>query len=423
VKNNSAEISKALFTALLSVLLIFSGCRKKTPAPDSYDANLISRLYGRSEISVHILLEENIIDCLFETAGAFSITCPENLIPKASFEKTVEPVKIELRNGNISFGGWMCTASEIIITTDEPHIFTLNNSAYRGNLRLILRPDANSFDVINQLAIEPYLAGVIGAEMPSYWEAAALEAQTITARTYCLYIQNRFGRNRNWDLRRTQANQVYRGISAESPRIWRAVNQTIGLVLTCRVSDGNYDIFPTYYSSSCGGHTENSANVFGDSFEALVGVKCTYCKSTARAKDFNWPDVSFKKSFVNDRLTARYPKLKELETIVNISPASQSDYDDFTRLTRFRLAGSNGKVDFLRAEDFRLAIDSTGMKIKSTGFELKESNENWIFTKGRGFGHGVGFCQCGAQAMAREQKNAEEILMYYYPCSKLKKIY
>jgi stage II sporulation protein D len=49
--------------------------------------------------------------------------------------------------------------------------------------------------------------------------------------------------------------------------------------------------------------------------------------------------------------------------------------------------------------------------------------EKWVFSSGRGFGHAVGMCQCGAEGMARQGNSAEKILYYYYPGSKLIRVY
>ncbi|NQT00595.1 MAG: SpoIID/LytB domain-containing protein, partial [Planctomycetes bacterium] len=96
---------------------------------------------------------------------------------------------------------------------------------------------------------------------------------------------------------------------------------------------------------------------------------------------------------------------------------------DFSRLTKIKLLGSNGKIDSLRAEDFRLAIDPTGLKLKSAICQMVKRGDKWEFSSGRGWGHGVGMCQCGAQGMARKGKNSKQILSYYYPDSRIISIY
>lgn len=373
---------------------------------------------------VRALLLDNAEACTLKIESSFSITDDPNLqtqLPTARFDQIDAPISIQLINGEITIGGRPFMNDEVIIFPDEPYIFKLNGDAYRGKLKLIINPDGSSFDAVNLVPPDAYLAGVVSAEMPNYWEPEALKAQAIAARTYCFYIKKRFGGNRKWDIKKTAAHQVYRGISAESTQIWNIVNQTKGQVLVCKQTDGTEDIFPTYYSSVCGGHTENSKNVFGDSFEPLIGVPCPYCRNVAKPKFFFWPMIQFDNTYVITRLLRRYPNLKQLGEIINIEPTEQSDYEnaEFSRLTKITLFGSNGKSDFLRAEDFRLAIDPTGRKLRSTICQIAKRGDKWEFSSGRGWGHGVGMCQCGAQGMARQGKNAEQILSYYYPSSKI----
>jgi stage II sporulation protein D len=212
-------------------------------------------------------------------------------------------------------------------------------------------------------------------------------------------------------------------MSAESAQIWDAVNQTKGQVLSCKQADGTEEILPAYYSSTCGGHTENSRNVFGDSFETLIGVRCPYCQDVAKPKFFFWPMVQFDKANVTARLLERYPALETLGEIADIHAVDQTDHGDFVRLTNIKLTGSTGKSDYLRAEDFRLALDPSGRKLRSTAFQIVELGAKWAFFSGRGWGHGVGLCQCGAEGMARKGQKAEQILAYYYPASRIINLY
>ncbi|MFQ6036295.1 MAG: SpoIID/LytB domain-containing protein, partial [Sedimentisphaerales bacterium] len=364
--------------------------------------------------------------CTLQASSPFSVTDtepdPQTLTRPARFPPA-GVAKVGISDGRITIAGRPFTGDKLIAQPDDPHIFNLNGDNYRGKLEFRINPDGSSFDVINLVPLEPYLAGVVGAEMPDYWEPEALKAQAIAARTYCLYIKNRFGNNRHWDVTKTQANQVYLGVKAESAPVWSAVNDTYGQVLVCKHPNGNEDIFPTYYSSICGGHTENGENVFGDSFEPLVGVACPYCKDVAKISLFFWPMAQFDKATVQTKLFQKYPRLRRLGEITNIMEAEKSDYGRFSRLTKVKLVGSADKSDFLRAEDLRLTIDPTGRKIKSTICRIVEWNNKWAFLAGRGWGHGVGMCQCGAQGLARQGKTAIEILYYYYPNSKMVRVY
>jgi len=405
------------FLVLLSACGGLVGCKARQPTAPT------PQMDAKPQFQVRVLLLNNITACTLKTSSPYSII--ESI---DDFQSTIEnrksgiPVSIQLTAGRITIAGQPFTNDQLTILPDNPHIFNLNGDSYRGKLKLIVNPDSNSFDVVNVVPLESYLAGVVGAEMPGYWEPEALKAQAIAARTYCMHIKKQFGSNRAWDVSKTQAHQVYLGVSAESAQVWDAVNQTQGQVLVCKHSDGGEDIFPAYYSSTCGGHTENSSNVFGDSFEPLVGVPCPYCKDVAKPTFFSWSDVQFDSNNITARLLQRYPTLKQLGEIADITTARQSNYEDFSRLTEVKLLGSTGKSDFLKAEDLRLTIDPTGRKLKSTICQIIKSGDKWAFLSGRGYGHGVGMCQCGAQAMARQRYTAQQILSYYYPGSKISTI-
>jgi stage II sporulation protein D len=420
-------IWKSRFFEVTSVILFslwvvfYAGCKPRelvrpTPQMDT-----------ESQFGVRVLLLESTTDFTIHIGSPFSLSkfSPDSQVEPlvARFDKLDRPCTVQVTAGKIVVAGRSFEDSGVIICPDSPHIFSLNGDEYRGKLKLILAADGNSVDVINVVPVEPYLAGVVGAEMPDYWELEALKAQAVAARTYCLYNKQRFGSRRVWDVKKTQASQVYRGVSAESAQIWEAVNRTSGQVLTCKHTSGEEDIFPAYYSSACGGHTENSENVFGDSYGPLVGVSCPYCKDVAKLSIFFWPMAKFDLTTVTARLHQRYPKLKELGEITKIISVERSDYGGFSRIVKVELFGSTGKSDFLRGEDLRLAIDPTGLKIKSTICHIVKWDQDWAFVAGRGWGHGVGMCQCGAQGMARQGKSAKEVLRYYFPGAKIINIY
>ena len=404
---------------------MLSGCRrKKEVAQPPAMPDL------KTQPSVRVLLLNDVTEFIFSCDESITVTDSDAQLRLSHFGTADGPVPVSFANSRISFGRWSCSAEQLNILPDSNAIVSVNGRRYRGQLKIVTARDGNSFDVVNVVGVEEYLAGVIGAEMPSYWEPQALEAQTIAARTYCLYIKKRFGANRHWDVRKTAANQVYNGVSEESQAVWRAIGETAGKVLVCKQADGAEDIFPSYYGSVCAGHTENSKNVFGDVFSAghltvepLQGVTCKYCAKIAKRDFLKWPSVYVPKAKLYSKLAARYPSLKRLKNIEEISAISSSRYDGLTRITRIKLTDSNGASDTLRAEDFRLAVDPTGHKIKSAAFKIQNAAGRWAFVSGKGYGHGVGMCQCGAEGLARKGKTTEQILSFYYPGAKIKKLY
>jgi stage II sporulation protein D len=79
-----------------------------------------------------------------------------------------------------------------------------------------------------------------------------------------------------------------------------------------------------------------------------------------------------------------------------------------------------GKRARLGAYAFRLAVGA--YRLQSTNFEVTPTATGFLF-QGCGFGHGVGLCQWGAQGMAQAGWNYREILLHYYPGSRLVRVY
>lgn len=366
---------------------------------------------------IRVLLFGNLNSCTVGGPGGLIVE-DKTLGATARFNRPGQTLPVQIREGKLQVGAHGF-GGEVWIRTEPPFVFTINDQPFRGHLRLVQNEDGSTFSAINHLPIESYLCGVISAEMQSYWEPEALKAQAIASRTYCLYIKHRFGRRRWWDVKRSQAHQVYKGLSAETATTNQAVFQTTGIVLVCPDENGKQTIFPAYYSSACGGHTANSHAIFGDSVAALQGVACPYCRKTTRSEWFYWTGPVYSIEEMNRRLTQRYPSLARLGSIEQVDAAHRTEDG---RVLSIRLTGQNGNTAFLRGEDFRLTLDPSGRKLKSAIFSIRRTSQGFEFVDGRGFGHGVGLCQSGAQALARLGKSFAEILQYYYPGSSLVQI-
>lgn len=435
---------------LIGVILLLRGCEGRQTIRPTPQMGIDSRFW------VRVLLSHNLAECTIEVPSPFQLASAEPTSGRHADAPTMEPLqeptKISLVDGRLMLGATPLEGKEVVLRPEKPYVFGLNGSRYRGQLKLVVGRDGRSFDAVNLVPLEPYLAGVVGQEMPDYWEPQALRAQAVAARTYCLFIKNRFGTNRSYDVSRTQSSQVYGGLGAESAQTWEAVNSTCGQVLVApelasekksqMAEDGGRKIegklplsvlsspslgipglFPAYYSSSCGGHTSSSEEVFGDAVGPLRGVSCPYCKDVAKLALFYWPMAQFDRATVTRQLLDRYPKLAALGEIVDVAATEESCYGDYSRLRRIRLTGATGKTDTLRAEDLRLALDPSGRKIKSAICHIVPWCDGWAFISGRGWGHGVGMCQCGAEGMARLGCDANGILQHYYPGAEIVNVY
>lgn len=138
---------------------------------------------------------------------------------------------------------------------------------YRGSLLVLARAKP---DVINELALDDYLRGVVPVEMPASWPAAALRAQAIAARSYAA---RRIRPAAAFDLYDDTRSQAYRGVLAERATTDEAVALTAGMVLQYGGA-----IADTYYHSSAGGATEANELVWVSSTGRVVGPPVPYLR-------------------------------------------------------------------------------------------------------------------------------------------------
>ena len=118
------------------------------------------------------------------------------------------------------------------------------------------------------MPLEDYLLGVVPAEL-SLPNLEAQKAQAVAARTYAVANKNGFAAQ-GFDVKPDVWSQVYKGVSIETAMGTRAVKETAGMVAM-------YDGKPimAYFTSTCGGRTESSENIFDHAEPYLKGVECS----------------------------------------------------------------------------------------------------------------------------------------------------
>ena len=143
----------------------------------------------------------------------------------------------------------------------------LNGKAYRGKIEVFVN-SRGSLTVVNVVPLEEYLLGVVPAEL-GLPQLEAQKAQAVAARTYAVANIGGYG-SQGFDMVPTVWSQVYKGVSIETRMGTEAVRSTRGMVAT-------YDGKPivAFYTSTCGGRTENSENVFEKAEPYLRGVECS----------------------------------------------------------------------------------------------------------------------------------------------------
>ena len=279
--------------------------------------------------------------------------------------------------------------------------------------------DNGGIDVINEVDIERYVACVVANEVWPNFDTEAFRVQAIVVRTFALYQMNR-RTTATFDVSATQGSQVYRGLRTDATgrRAQEAAEYTRGVV--CTWSDrGEERLFCTYYSAACGGISQPAApfGAEGDIVPLAGGVKCDFCR-IAPGDAYRWGPARLSLDDVLTRLVARYPDWQSLERITSISVIERTPSG---RPVSLRVTGSNGRPQDILAERFRLAVGPNLMR--STDCKIRVSAGEAIIENGKGFGHGLGLCQWGAQGQAAAGKEAGEILRFYYPGTKLTRVY
>ena len=144
-----------------------------------------------------------------------------------------------------------------------------NDRPYRGRIEVFTNL-RGSLTVVNELGLEDYVRGVVANELSpgGYPAIEALKAQAIAARTYALKNRGQFIAE-GFDVLPTTRSQVYRGLTSENPLSTRAVDETRGLIATYAGEPIN-----ALYTSTCGGRTEDSENIFNQPVPYLRSREC-----------------------------------------------------------------------------------------------------------------------------------------------------
>jgi len=219
-----------------------------------------------------------------EFSGATS-ACGQRLDPRRSYEAHRTGRSVVLRS---SGGKRLASCGRRLRAAGAGRIAIAGHGTYRGALETVpTESDAGSLNVVNALAIEQYVKGVMPNEVPPSWPTEELKAQAVAVRS--IAITGDVGGN-GFDLYSDTRSQVYEGLESEYASTNAAVAATRGQV----VMYGG-EIAQTLYSACSGGHTESAINVFGSPVPYLVGVPDPYdyyCPLHKWTLDFTGPEIS-----------------------------------------------------------------------------------------------------------------------------------
>ncbi|RBW68744.1 stage II sporulation protein D [Bacillus taeanensis] len=253
---------------------------------------------------------------------------------------------------------------------------------------------------VENLSLEDYVIGVVASEMPAEFEMEALKAQSLTARTYIvkqLLQPSDMKVPSGAVVTDSTLHQVFRS-KEELKQLWgadyewkieritKAVKETGGQILTY---DGN-PIEASFFSTS-NGYTENSEDYWQNEIPYLKSVKSPWDVDSPKFYD----QKSFSASEFQRKLNVTLPDDGTIGKIVN--------YTEGKRVAEVTI---NGKT--LEGREVREKLD-----LKSSDFTWERKGDQVVVTT-KGYGHGVGMSQYGANGMAQEGQSFQDIVSYYY---------
>lgn len=297
---------------------------------------------------------------------------------------------------------------------------------------------------VNTLSLEEYLFSVVPSEMPASWHPEALKAQAVAARTYALHMISQGSSHIGFDLCDMVCCQVYRGVEWEQESTTYAVLATAGLAMYF-----GGELIEAVYSASSGGVTENSENVWIEARPYLRSVPDL----------FEYEPVVWTRSFT-------LPELSHLLTqngrgaVGAATGMSIGAFHPSGRVESLVIHGTNGQAVLTKEEirtffgpsaqgslpsrNFNLGVHHVGVPHQPVfvsvfdGWEFFEVPAQGLYVitaqgmtiyntepiapqpghgltmHGRGFGHGVGMSQRGAQGMAIRGYGFRDILAHFY---------
>jgi stage II sporulation protein D len=252
---------------------------------------------------------------------------------------------------------------------------------------IFITADKGKLKLINRVAIEKYIAGVVQSESGFLRHHVYYQVQATIARTYALKNIKRH-ENQGFNLCDNVHCQAYYGRTGYNPII-EAVNDSRGTVIV----DSDSMPVNTVYHANCGGETINSEDLWPQPLAYLRSVKDTFCIASNGAL---WERRVNKNDFF---------KFIEANFKMKLSNQEKDSLISFVQDSRKLYLDINNKIHLRHIRE--------NFKLRSTYFSIVVDNDSLVF-KGKGFGHGVGLCQEGAMKMAEYGYSKNQIINFYY---------
>ena len=253
------------------------------------------------------------------------------------------------------------------------------------------------------LSAEEYVTGVVAAEMPVLYETEALKAQAVAAYTYA--ARKRAAAEGEYDITNDHTkDQSYIGVVAQkekwgenyeeySKKVRSAVTSVAGKKLVYKD-----ELCLSVYHAISAGKTESAKNFWDKEYPYLCSVESVY--------DILSPDYKTEKTLTPDELKTAFADIAFSDNPQGwLGEVSKTDVGTVTEIT---LCNTKIKGTVFREK----------LSLRSQNFDIEFADGAFEITV-RGYGHGVGMSQYGANCMAKQGAKYDEILLAYYKGAKI----
>lgn len=339
-------------------------------------------LHDALEQTVSFVITEPEVCAFAETAEVVQ-PLPEPIETETEAEAETEAVKTEA----ISIPQKTETAENRFVPKEEPRVKSVNlGQDSRVQLQI------TGLERTYTASLRSFLIGVVMAEMPSYFHEEALRAQAIAARSYLLYRQERgfyiydYGSSSTAHFTEEEGQAFFGDAYAEVlGKVTAAVDDTDGQIL---YYDGR--VCCAAYHAMSYACTEDAVHVWGGDTPYLSSVETPECETlSGMTTEASFDEASLCRLLgVNDAL-----------------PLVLS-YTDAGRVSQAVTASG----DCFDGEQLR-----SRLRLRSTAITVTQQNEDAVLLCVRGYGHGVGMSQYGADLYGDAGWDYVQILSHYYP--------
>ena len=267
---------------------------------------------------------------------------------------------------------------------------TLEETNNNKSIIIKLNKDNQEYD----LSLNDYLIGVVGAEMPATFNIEALKAQAIASRTYALYsIYNNEINTNTKEQAYNNDDELKNKWQEKYPEYYNKIKSSVEITdnLVIKYND---EVIKAYYYAMSNGYTEDSKTVFNESFPYLNVVSSSFDSESNNyevTKSYNKTDFCNYLNIDCSNIVITEEKRDDSNRVATININNQ----EFTGITIRKL-----------------------LNLRSTDFVISFNNDDIEITT-KGYGHGVGMSQYGANYLANNGSDFQDILNYYYQNTKI----